>query len=335
LSLIVGIPAIAQTNSQSPAVLSPAISRNIETIVRDHFNIPPDLDIVLSAPTPSDIPGYNNVTVTVLDSGKVAGTVTMLLSVDQKTMLGVVRFDLSKDPADVTSIVGRPIRGNPQATVKIIVFDDLQCPYCAMMHARLFPDTAMHYLDKVAFIYKDFPLVEIHPWAMHAAVDVNCVAAQSAPQSGAAYWRLVDAIHAQAQDISALATPDSAKSGDVHNAIPQAISDRLDKMTVAEATDSNLNLDALNTCIQLQDQTAIEASVKQSEALGINATPALYVDGERLDGVIDLDLLWNIIDRALLAHGVQPPPRPAPTKPTPASAPAAPAASTPVSPAKP
>jgi predicted DsbA family dithiol-disulfide isomerase len=99
-------------------------------------------------------------------------------------------------------------------------------------------------------------------------------------------------------------------------------------MTVAEATNSGLNLDALNTCIQLQNQTAIEASVKQSEALGINATPTLYVDGERLDGVIDLDLLWNIIDRALLAHGVQPPPRPATSKPTPA----APAASTPAKP---
>ena len=60
-------------------------------------------------------------------------------------------------------------------------FDDLECPYCAKIHSALFPATLDRYKDLVRVVYKDYPLVEIHPWAMHAAVNSNCLAEQSVP----------------------------------------------------------------------------------------------------------------------------------------------------------
>ena len=89
-------------------------------------------------------------------------------------------FDLAKNPVFNIDIAGRPIRGNPDAKVTVINFDDLECPYCARMHSSLFPPTMDRYKDKVRFIYKDDPLTDLHPWAMHAAVDANCLAEHSA-----------------------------------------------------------------------------------------------------------------------------------------------------------
>ena len=80
----------------------------------------------------------------------------------------------------------------------MINFDDLECPYCARLHQELFPATIEHYKDLVRFVYKDDPLTDMHPWAMHAAVDANCLAAQSGP----VYWTYVDYLHAHGQEMS-------------------------------------------------------------------------------------------------------------------------------------
>ncbi len=66
------------------------------------------------------------------------------------------------------------------------------------MHQELFPATLEHYKDLVRFVYKDDPLTELHPWAMHAAVDANCLAAQS----GEVYWTYVDYLHSHGQEIT-------------------------------------------------------------------------------------------------------------------------------------
>ena len=66
------------------------------------------------------------------------------------------------------------------------------------MHQQLFPAIQDHYKGLVKFIYKDFPLVEIHPWAMHAAVDSGCLA----EQNGDAYWRFVDYLHGHTDEVT-------------------------------------------------------------------------------------------------------------------------------------
>ncbi len=81
------------------------------------------------------------------------------------------------------------------------------------MHQTLFPEILKEYGDRVTFIYKDYPLTEIHPWAIHAAVDANCLATQN----GDAYWDFADYIHANKQDV------DNQKS-------PNARFDAIDKM---------------------------------------------------------------------------------------------------------
>jgi predicted DsbA family dithiol-disulfide isomerase len=66
----------------------------------------------------------------------------------------------------------------------------------------------------------------------------------------------------------------------------------------------------LNACITKQDETAIKASMKEGEALGVEATPALFINGEKVEGAQPLENLYRMIDNALTASGQTPPPPP-------------------------
>jgi protein-disulfide isomerase len=305
--LALGIAAGCKAQPAPQAALDPMLSRRIEVMVRAQFNVPQDYTVTLGARKPSQIAGYDSMPVT-LSRGAKNTVVEFLISTDNKTLARLETFDLIKAPAFSIDVSGRPIRGNPAAKVTVVNFDDLECPYCARMHQSLFPDTLARYKDKVRYIYKDDPLTDLHPWAMHASVDANCLAAQSGP----VYWAYVDYLHSHGQEVN----------GEDRNLIKSIAA--LDRIARDEATVAKLDTAKLNACLAKQDETAVRASVKEADGLGIEGTPALFVDGERIDGAVPEEQVWLVIDRALRAAGEEPPAAP----PTPApAAPAAPAKS--------
>ena len=115
--------------------------------------------------------------------GEQTQTREFLLSKDGKTLISVMKMDLTRDPqAEMMAKIdlkGRPVRGNKDAKVTVVVYDDFQCPYCSRMHQTL-NDVLKSYGDRIKVVYKDFPLMEIHPWAERAAIDSDCLAKQSA-----------------------------------------------------------------------------------------------------------------------------------------------------------
>jgi protein-disulfide isomerase len=301
LALALAAGCKAQTDKSTAA--DPALTRRIEVMVRSQFNMPPDVVVAIGQRTPSDFPGYDNLPV-VMSRGPRSQVIKFLISKDNKTLARLETFDLQKNPALNIDIVGRPVRGNPNAKVTVINFDDLECPYCARMHQSLFPTTLNRYKDKVRFVYKDDPLTEIHPWAMHAAVNANCLAAQS----GDVYWKYVDYLHSHGQEING-----EGQERDVTKSFAA-----LDRIAKDEATVAKLDLAALNACLAKQDASKVKESASQAEALGIDGTPALFIEGERINGAMPEEQLWMVIDRALRAAGEEPPP---PEKQEPAPAP--------------
>jgi len=298
LAIGLAVGCKAQPPQQSSTDLD--TNRHIEVLVRSQFNVPQDYAVTIGDRKPSDIPGYDALTI-VFSRGPKTTPFDFLISKDNKTLARLEKFDLANDPVFTIDTAGRPIRGNPAAKVTVINFDDLECPYCARMHEYLFPTTMQRYKDKVRFIYKDDPLVDLHPWAMHAAVNANCLAAQS----GEVYWTYVDYLHAHGQEITG-PDRDLAKS---HAA--------LDRVARQEATIAKLDSAKLDACLAKQDETQVRASVKEADNLHIEGTPALFVDGERIDGAIPQDQVWLVIDRALRAAGVEAPPPPPPAAPEP------------------
>jgi protein-disulfide isomerase len=291
--LSAGCKAQATSPQGVPSLDSAASNRRIEVMVRSQYTLPPDIAVTLGARKPSSIPGYDTLPIT-LSHGAKSQVVEFLISNDGKTLARLETFDLAKSPVFSIDVAGRPIRGNPAAKVTVINFDDLECPYCARMHQSLFPDTLQRYKDTVRFIYKDDPLVELHPWAMRASVDANCLGALS----GDVYWTYVDYLHAHGDEVS----------GPDHNS--QKSFAALDRIARQQATLARLdagNLAKLDACIAKQDDTQVKASAKEAEALRVEGTPAVFVDGERLDGAVPEQQLWLVIDRALRAQGIEPP----------------------------
>jgi protein-disulfide isomerase len=271
------------------------LSRHIEVMVRSQFDIPQDYAVTLGTREPSKVAGYDTLPVT-LSRGAKTTSVDFLISTDGKTLARLETFDLVKNPVFTIDTAGRPIRGNPEAKVTVINFDDLECPYCARMHQSLFPSTLEHYKDKVRFIYKDNPLpADMHPWAMHAAVDADCLAAQS----GDVYWAYVDYLHSHGDEVTG---PDRN--------LPKAF-DALNRIARQEATVGKLDAAEVDACLARQDETEVRASLREAALLKIESAPAVFVDGERIDGAIPEDQLWQVIDRALKAAGIEPPTVPA------------------------
>lgn len=288
--LAVGLAVGCKAQSPSAAPIDPALERQIQLQIRSQFDLEPDIAVTIGARKPSPFTGYDTLAIT-LSRGKQTQELEELISTDNKTLLHMKKMDLTRDPSASIDLTGRPVRGNPEAKVTIINFDDLECPYCARMHSELFPATADHYQGLIRFIYKDNPLSE-HPWAMHASIDANCLSAQN----GGVYWTFVDYVHGHAQEITG------------ENRDPAASFAALDRIARQEATLGKLDEAALNVCMSKQDDTPIKASTKEAEALGIEGTPMLFVNGEKVNGAVPQEMLWAVIDRALRAEGVQPPP---------------------------
>ncbi len=273
------------------------MSRRIESIVRSQFNVSPEVGVTIGARKPSQIAGFDTLPVTLMHGAK-QQNMDFLISTDGKTLARLEKFDLANDPAFSIDVVGRPIRGNPAAKVTVVNFDDLECPFCARLHQELFPATLEHYKDKVRFIYKDNPLpADMHPWAMHAAVDANCLA----DQSGDVYWAYVDYLHSHGQEVN-------GENRDLTKSFAA-----LDRIARQEATLSKLDAPKLDACLAKQDETAVRASTKEAQSLGIDAAPYVFVNGERFDGALPQEQVWMVIDRALRDAGEQLPAAPAQT----------------------
>ena len=271
-------------------------ARLIERQVRAFYHLPAEVNVVVGPIAPSpDFPGYDAVRLSFSKpDSKEAHNYDFLLSKDRKTLIRLTRLDLTKDPGvelmKKIDLKGRPTRGNKDAKVVVVNFDDFECPFCSHMHTTLFPELFKEYGDRVLFIYKDFPLEEIHPWAVHAAVNANCLADQS-PE---AYWDFADYMHANQREVN------SEKGREAQFA-------KLDKITLLQGQQHNLDIIKLQSCIKAQKEDAVRASMKEGEALGITGTPTMFVNGQMLDGARPASEIRALFDAALHEAGVPAP----------------------------
>jgi protein-disulfide isomerase len=84
----------------------------------------------------------------------------------------------------------------------------------------------------------------------------------------------------------------------------------LDRIARQQAALGKLDAARLDACLAKQDETQVQTSMKQAESLGVEGTPAIFVEGERIGGAVPEAQLWTVIDRALRAAGVEPPTAP-------------------------
>ncbi len=292
-------PATGSTNT-----LSPELQQRIEHRVRAQYDLPPEVTISVGPTRPSDIVGFNTVTLILNGRGK-EQKLDFLLSKDDKTLARMTSMDLTHDVyaerASKMDLQGRPVRGNPDAKVTIVNYDDYECPFCSRLHATLTNEILPQYGDKIKIVYKDYPL-PMHPWAKHAANDANCLA----KLSPASFWEFADYVHGNQREISA--------DKDLNKSIAE-----LDRITSDLGKKNGADMPALQACIKDQPDAALKASMSEAESMGVEATPTMFINGQKLEGAVDANDVRLVLNEQLKAAGVQPPPEtksgaPAPAK---------------------
>jgi len=266
---------------------SPELQRRIERQVRAYTEAPPDATILLGARSPSKFAGYDDLPVSIEANG-IKKIVNFLLARDGSRLLYITEMNLKEDPYAQNmrriDIAGRPWRGTENAKVSIVIYDDFQCPFCAKMYITLMNEVMVHYRDRVKVVMKDFPIVDAHPWAMRAAIDSHCLADQDSD----AYWEFSDYVHTHQQDVSAKV---KARGGNDLTAV--------DSLTRNIANKHSVNAGTLQACLLQQDPAKVDASLQEGKALGVSATPTMFVNGQEVEGGLTDEQLRVMLDRAL------------------------------------
>ncbi|HYM12566.1 MAG TPA: thioredoxin domain-containing protein [Bryobacterales bacterium] len=167
-----------------------------------------------------------------------------------------------------------PVEGNPASHVKVVIYEDLQCPDCAnfqrMMDEKILP----RYASRVAFIHKDFPLAK-HAWARPAAIAGRWFAAQD-PALGLRYRQH---IMSHQREITA--------------------ANFRDKLA-AFAREHRVNAeDAVRSLDDPALAADVQGDVDEGVARGINHTPTVLVNGQPFVERFPYEELAAAIDHAL------------------------------------
>jgi protein-disulfide isomerase len=125
--------------------------------------------------------------------------------------------------------------------------------------------------DKVVVYFKDFPLESIHPWARAASDVGRCVYKQD-PQ---AFWKFHDWIYENQEGV----TPET-----------------LNSKVMAWAGTAGVDAIQLGRCVdsKVSDKEVAE-NMAQAHALGVDATPTLFINGRKLVGAMEWPLLQQLV----------------------------------------
>lgn len=285
VGLLLGVSLAAQAPA-GPAELTPAqVQKKVEAEVRKLYALGPSFTIKVATPTESPLPGLLAVNVEVTSEGE-TNSVPFYISKDGRYFLRGEVFDTTKDPFAETraqiTLAGAPSKGPANARVTVVEYSDFQCPTCRGLYKVLKEMQAQ--FPQVKFVFKDFPLEQIHPWAMTAATAGRC----AYQQKPAAFWVLHDRIYENQEIISA-------------STVWQTMLDY--------AGDAGLDVGAFRSCMSAPETRAlIQKSANEAIKLKIANTPTVFVNGRRFIGA-DRQTLEQYIRFELAATA------PTPTKP--------------------
>jgi protein-disulfide isomerase len=179
-----------------------------------------------------------------------------------------VRVSLDAPRVNVAVAAANPSMGSATAPVTLVEFSDYQCPFCGRVEPTL-KQLRTTYGDKIRFVWKDFPLTQIHPQAFKAGEAAHCAGDQGK------YWELHDVLFNNQQ---ALAPADLKR----------------------HAASLGLNAGQFDQCLDSSKHgERVRDGVSEGSDLGVNSTPTIFINGRRLSGAQPYEAFAAIIDEEL------------------------------------
>ena len=181
------------------------------------------------------------------------------------------------DAASKMLAAASPLRdrvlGQPDAPVVMVEYASATCPHCAEFHEKVLPLIKSEYIDtgKVRFIFREFPLDKL---AMGAFMLARCVPDDK-------YFPTIDMMFRRQQTWSKTGNP----------------ADELFRIMQF----SGMDKPAFEACLKRADlsKAIFESSKKAAKDFGIKGTPAIFVNGQMIDGHKEMTEVKAAIDAAI------------------------------------
>ena len=180
--------------------------------------------------------------------------------VDRLQAPSVVRLAVATD--------GAPVVGPVDAPVTLVEFSDFHCPFCMRVEQTL-KNILERYPSKVRLVYRQFPIQGLHPQARPASEASLCAHDQGK------FWEYHDVLFAQA---------------------PKAGDDDLKQY----AKDVGLDTEKFSSCLfRSAYHEAVQRDIDEANRLGIEGTPAFFINGRFLNGAQPMEKFVQIIEDEL------------------------------------
>ena len=158
-------------------------------------------------------------------------------------------------------------QGNLESDLVIVEYGDYQCPYCGAAYPVL-KELMKEFGSQVKFVFRNFPLSEMHQYARIAAI-----AAEAANLQGK-FWEMHDAIYENQRDLNENLLMKLAQ--ELHLNIPQ-FEKNMESSKLAEKVDSDFESGVMS---------------------GVNGTPSFFINGNKFNGGAE-DLLELVRENAV------------------------------------
>lgn len=190
--------------------------------------------------------------------------------------------------SDVASRLVRPdshSTGNPQAPVTLVEFADLQCPSCVAAEPEM-RELRRLYRDRVRFVFRQFPLEQVHVYALKAAEASECAAQQGK------FWESLDRFYSANGDLK-------------------------EESLVRYAAELGLDTTKFSSCLASgATKATIQRDREDGLALGVRGTPTFFLANQRIVGAPEMAQFQQMLNQALASSSasaqIQPAPAPAP-----------------------
>jgi len=162
-----------------------------------------------------------------------------------------------------------PFIGPEDAPITIIEFSDYQCPYCKKWHDEVLDRMLANYPGQIRFVYRDFPLISIHPGAAPAAEAADCAGEQGS------YWPFYQALFSMKYDLTTEAYQQYA-------------------------AELGLDMQAFAECLaDRRYEPEVMGDYNYAVNLGISSTPTFFINGIPIVGAQPYEVFKQLIDKEL------------------------------------
>jgi protein-disulfide isomerase len=281
LLLLVTLAAGAQQEPAAPhATAKTPVSANLpseETVgafLHEWFGYDSSLSWKISSIKPSEAEGLSELNV-ILSGAQGQQALKLYVTADGKHAISGDLMPFGPHPfvhnqKELEKGLNGPSHGPADAPVTVVDFSDLQCPHCKDAHPAL--EKLMSENKNVRLVFQSFPL-PMHDWAAKAAAYADCVSSSS----NDAFWKFIQSVFGAQTDITA-ANADEKLTGFANSAGVKGA-------------------DIAACAAKPETASRIEKSLALGQAMNVNSTPTLFINGRQVPGV-PYEVLQKLVDFA-------------------------------------